>query len=559
VAQSPLEAQVPNTEERGPIPSNWRKVPDYTRTVSPSLVIGFGLQWAWMYAVLYSSFPAFFVSDAVAGAVYYPFTRISILVFVCTLILMATFIDRITFIIRWRKLQVSMAAAMCLGTALLAFSELFLLQPLVILAEVINGVTGGFMFLIWSEAYRRRETTSIVANTIPALMFAFVLFGFTAGILPEEISSGLYCIMPLVGVFCLESALHGAKTLKAPQPYFLTETGKKIPDYGFLELPSFRRLKVRRSTLMLRIGLPSLLFGLAFGPLQDETFTTITQLSILSADSIAPMILAALIAFALILMLALLNRTDEYDAFYRFLLPILVLMIFFTGFLSDGFAATLFFFASYICFEFMIWVEFCELSRRYRISPILITGFGRAAVMIGMFFSTMLFDYLAASTAFAFEQGVLNTGIIVLLVFGYFLLPRENDIREMAIIEPEAAEANDPNRRRDNAAARRTRFVERCEKVANTYLLSNRETDVFYLLAKGRNAAYIAENLFISEGTVHTHTWRIYRKLNIHSQQELINLVDNVELSQPTTATNGDGIASEYESNLAGFKRSTSK
>jgi DNA-binding NarL/FixJ family response regulator len=54
--------------------------------------------------------------------------------------------------------------------------------------------------------------------------------------------------------------------------------------------------------------------------------------------------------------------------------------------------------------------------------------------------------------------------------------------------------------------------------------------DVFYLLAKGRTAAYISQKLYIAEGTVNTHTWRIYKKLNIHSQQELIELVDTVWL-----------------------------
>ncbi len=75
-------------------------------------------------------------------------------------------------------------------------------------------------------------------------------------------------------------------------------------------------------------------------------------------------------------------------------------------------------------------------------------------------------------------------------------------------------------------------FRIRCEAVANTFLLSRRETEVFFYLAKGFNAKYIENKLFISEGTAKTHIRHIYRKLNVHSQQELMRLVDNAEVTK---------------------------
>lgn len=71
-------------------------------------------------------------------------------------------------------------------------------------------------------------------------------------------------------------------------------------------------------------------------------------------------------------------------------------------------------------------------------------------------------------------------------------------------------------------------FRAKCETVANTYLLSARETEVLYLLAKGLNSASIQEKLYISEGTAKTHIRHIYRKLDIHSQQELMRIVESV-------------------------------
>lgn len=52
---------------------------------------------------------------------------------------------------------------------------------------------------------------------------------------------------------------------------------------------------------------------------------------------------------------------------------------------------------------------------------------------------------------------------------------------------------------------------------------SQRETDVFELLARGRSASIIAEKLYISAETVRVHIKNIYKKAGVHSQQELID------------------------------------
>ncbi len=53
---------------------------------------------------------------------------------------------------------------------------------------------------------------------------------------------------------------------------------------------------------------------------------------------------------------------------------------------------------------------------------------------------------------------------------------------------------------------------------------------MLFLLAKGHNAAAIQETLFISAGTANTHMRHIYRKLDVHSQQELIRLVEGTDV-----------------------------
>ena len=70
-------------------------------------------------------------------------------------------------------------------------------------------------------------------------------------------------------------------------------------------------------------------------------------------------------------------------------------------------------------------------------------------------------------------------------------------------------------------------FRKKCERIADRYLLSEREFEVLFFLARGYNTSYIQERLFISEGTAKTHIRHIYRKCNVHSQQELMSMVRN--------------------------------
>ena len=73
-------------------------------------------------------------------------------------------------------------------------------------------------------------------------------------------------------------------------------------------------------------------------------------------------------------------------------------------------------------------------------------------------------------------------------------------------------------------------FKQRCNQAAQTYKLSNREGEILYYLAKGRNAQFIADELNISAYTAKTHVYHIYQKMGINSQQELISIVDSTEV-----------------------------
>ena len=67
------------------------------------------------------------------------------------------------------------------------------------------------------------------------------------------------------------------------------------------------------------------------------------------------------------------------------------------------------------------------------------------------------------------------------------------------------------------------------ERIRTDYGLSPREHDVCLLLGRGRNRQFVADELGISLETAKTHATNVYRKLGVHSQQELLDVIETTQ------------------------------
>ena len=86
--------------------------------------------------------------------------------------------------------------------------------------------------------------------------------------------------------------------------------------------------------------------------------------------------------------------------------------------------------------------------------------------------------------------------------------------------------------------AEESKFELGCERVVRAFALTQRESEIFRLLALGVNAKQIAKRLVLSENTVKTHIRHIYQKLGIHSRSEMEELLD-----EETAALGRDGAS----------------
>ena len=78
----------------------------------------------------------------------------------------------------------------------------------------------------------------------------------------------------------------------------------------------------------------------------------------------------------------------------------------------------------------------------------------------------------------------------------------------------------------DEAVMKKQRLVSSCGEIARRHGLTQRESEVLMLLAQRKSISAVEHDLFIANGTAKTHIQNIYKKLGIHSREELFILLE---------------------------------
>ena len=524
------------------------------------LSVGYGLHQAWVYAVMFGT-PTIFGTQTYVTGMYgshasLPFL-VSIVVFGLCLLFAGITDQRLLRTYISKKTLAAGAALMSAGTLLLLATPVISGPALEAVSGVMTGIGSAILILFWGVAFARCDSASIVLNSSIAISIAIGVYAIGLHYGPFPIAGILAGIIPL-----LELAILWNKT---PAPY--SERN---------EVPIFKPLPVNHAKFFLRFGIPVFVFGVALGTLRQTSIQYIVPASNVG-DQIAMLLAAGFASVVILVTIVALGGGDKWSRYFRPLVPFIAVTLFFLPLseMSDNTFATMF------------------LVMRFRLSPIYVFGLGRGMLALAGLAGS-LFPIVAANWVHLLpfgEQGVIVI-VLLIMVVAYALLPREREIE--AIVAPcplvkavslelsdrvrplgqagsagegaaaaaqsgnnataatnapapdaEIAPEPEPTARRapsllELSSARRAdegeerkgggRFRAKCETVANTYLLSRRETEIMFFLAKGHNAAYIQEKLYISEGTAKTHIRHVYKKTNVHSQQELMRLV---ELADP--------------------------
>ncbi len=166
-----------------------------------------------------------------------------------------------------------------------------------------------------------------------------------------------------------------------------------------------------------------------------------------------------------------------------------------------------------------------EVAHFNQLSPYWVFGKSLASYFAGA--ATGLLIY-----AMAFSGGGLTAkaaatgGVLLLIVWSGSFVFQDRYPADGGLLDLDEA------RKLAASESRPALWQRKIDAVIQRYELTARQQEVFRMLVRGRNAPYIAETFVISISTAKAHIHNIYRKLDVHSQQELINLVEEAE---PTT------------------------
>lgn len=549
-----------------------------------TLAFGFGIHLAWTYCVLFNSELTFSgVRDAMT---FCPFFLVAVVAFAILTLFTSITDQKLLRFYTDRPAMILAAGFSVVGTAVALISHLTgQADGAFIVGGALCGIGSGLFTMLWGTAYARYNTASIVLNSVVAVVFATLLYSLVIHVLPWPFVGVIACVLPLFELPLLWKLTPISYALRHAVPIFNPLPIRKVTFMLRFSIPILLfgiTLGVLKDVGLTRI-LPSVdptvqLIALFAG----GTAAIVLMVVAFSIDKRShwDFLFRPLIPFVAFTCLFLPWFQESAE-----LIPSLLLL---TGFLCLG--SLMWALLGQLAQEFRLspicmfgigstaiaigtilgvylvenpsstgWLPFGEgslvvvllislmfamalLPRVRDIKRIILPHTGEDGAPIAEFNKEIdqAKAILQSRPRPAWSVGLDAAGVFV-PVSGTAGAPAGGSLAyDTAVIgwaEPgsEAQEAVELPKDEASDAERakvRGRFRTQCEEIANRYLLSRRETEVMFLLAKGHNAAFIQEKLCISKSTAKTHISHIYRKLDIHNQQELLAMVDAARNSE---------------------------
>ncbi len=168
-------------------------------------------------------------------------------------------------------------------------------------------------------------------------------------------------------------------------------------------------------------------------------------------------------------------------------------------------------------------LSLCAIAARNRSNVLSTIAWGYAAYFAGIEVGAQLG---LAVTALSADAGLASRSMVA-SVLGGIVLYTLLSIRDFGFDKTIAAVEPEPEAQ--TTAPVEVRYTDRvdarCDELVAQLGLTEREADVFRLLARGNNTLRIQEELAITKNTLKYHARHIYEKTGVHSQQELIDLL----------------------------------
>jgi DNA-binding CsgD family transcriptional regulator len=489
---------------------------------SIKMMVGFAAYWAWADTAYRTSSLFQFFDDTLTQL--HAANLADVLAAVGIAFFAAVFTKQVMRILERQVLIMAVSIGAVIGTALAGFSGLLDNEALSLVGAVLSGLCMGTMILLWAGKYATDEENRggvWIAGTIAlgtVLCLAISLLQPIACVVAVS-------LLPLLGGTCLFFTPVSYGSLKgsalpargagsdAESPASLGN----LPPVSLLMQPDIVQAKqVEVFGLPWRLAVGLMVYTCAWALMQflfdPASLTEYSQASILQLGG------RLLVAIAIFVGLALFGWKPLMT--YRIGLLLMVagflLLPFIKG--ADGRISLTIAMMGYTCFYLMVWAVLLEIAKTAQASMIRLFGGAFLVSMTGVLAGTIAGYVVSASKPDSMQLVAITTAMVYLLMTVTILVLSENHVFGYWQLIRTASFKDD-----------KTQWTQNCTVLACTFKLTPRESEVLLLLANGRSAPYISQNLHVSDSTARTHIRSIYDKLGVHNKQDLLDRIANVE------------------------------
>ncbi|HIY84187.1 helix-turn-helix transcriptional regulator [Rubneribacter sp.] len=463
--------------------------------------IGFALARSWVYLMFLGAAVSFVTWDGqpVPGIIFNGST-----IALCATLFTSAFLgERLETLMKGWAWRLSGPALTAVGTLLVASMTLPDAPQALLgaLGALCTGVGSGLIDLGYGEVYRNVDPQKTAFEAPFAFFLAALLFPLVMS-LPSVAACIVASCLPLASGYIL------FVRLKAWSPRLAA---------------AVRPVGIRLGRFSWKIGVCACLIGLADGVVR-AVFIAANEAPV-ERFYLYPLVWASILTMGIIYGCVLFSREIGLRQVYKSVMLVMavffMLLPVFTG-LSDVESSIAL--AGYGTFNVLIWVLLADISFNFRFSSITVFGIGWGMITLGVLLGSMAGQAICLLAPFAPQTLSLVALLATLAILvSYMFVFRESDL--IALTKPDDAQGDAQNDAQEGEPRKR-RFHDRCQDVAVEYRLSPKETEIMILFAKGRSSARIQEELYLSRGTVTTHLRHIYQKMDVHSKQEFLDVIE---------------------------------
>ena len=326
-----------------------------------------------------------------------------------------------------------------------------------------------------------------------SILFSALLF-FVLAACPNEVATACFVALPLAA-----AVLYGIRThdVRAEREV-LTATAPLSGKFG---------------ALLASIALCSMAFELLRSFILVNVPPSFSVNSTITAQLFDVVLMLVILATILLARSARDNFARIYSVATGALVLLLVAMAMFS--INDPIVASITSIAT-TCFNLIVWAMLFYLVFQARANAILVVGLGNAALSAGTVVANLFTVAYLNSGIDADAMRVILAVLGIAVLFDVLFVFSEKQIDAMLLPVDETAGEQSVLPEKKPGKWKRA-----CEELAQSCGLSERETEVFMQLARGRTAQEIADREVLSIYTVRAHTRSIYAKLDVHSKKEL--------------------------------------